>query len=101
MSSEQKKLDLMYQLIADAGGIENIDLHSEYAKAITNLNKMSFQANMGTMPQNNSQMTTPQPPQAPIPQNGMQSPQTDQSGLNQPQMNPNATQGQENTPPGM
>jgi hypothetical protein len=100
MSTEQKKLDLMYQLIADAGGIENIDLHSEYAKAITNLNKMSFQANQGIMA-NNSQIATPQPPQAPISTNGMQSTPQDQNGLNQPSIDQNAPQGQENTPPGM
>ena len=96
MISAKDKQRLVYDVIAQNGGLDNIDLASELSKVLSSLNR-DILSTRATMPQDNGQMTAPQVLQAPISppvaQESTQDPNAPNQGGNAP-ISPN-------TPPGM
>jgi hypothetical protein len=98
--SAKERLRLMEEIIADAGGIENIDLHSELAKKLTTIRRQKM-AEIPSVPitaqgiMGNSSVLPTNPPVG-----GTISPSMAQEST----QDPNAPQSPEmvqNTPPGM
>lgn len=87
----EEKLKIIDNILARSGGIENIDLYGELAKATSMLNGMKAQADMASM-QNMANMTSPQPLQ------GTNSPLAGQSTTQEPTMPQNEGNGELNLP---
>jgi len=79
----KEELAILHNILARGGGIDQVDLHVELAKAMSAINSMKAQGDVQNMA-NNPVLTSPQPPQSTI------SPQTGQSAtsLQSPLGNP-------------
>lgn len=102
MISAKERLKLLYDIIADAGDMANVDLHAELGKRMKMMDMQKMQRSAAQMLKQ-PLLTAQQPPNGTIPpQTGLSTPQ-DQNGLNDPgvaqnaqapQSNPNQMEGQ-------
>jgi hypothetical protein len=97
MISAKERLKLLYKIIADAGDISSVDLHSELGKR---LSLMEMQRAQLSQTPDYTPMASPQPPQTPISPSVGGMPTRADNGLQSDQIPPDAAQGL-NTPPGM
>jgi hypothetical protein len=77
MISAKDRWIILNNIIANSGGIDKVDLTSEFAKAIAGVNKFNAQQQM-------AQMTPPQPPQGTMSGQPVQSMPQDPNAVNQP-----------------
>ena len=64
MSTAKEELIILQNIIAKAGGIENVDLHSEFAKSMSLMHNINARDAVNqAQAMNNPPTASPQPPQ--------------------------------------